>query len=211
MPDELEIEILKKLKNLRKSKILDVGAGDLRHKLDIFSLYGNRYLSIDVKKSGHKSFKNPDKFFDGENIPYPSNSFDVVIFTEVFEHAKNVDNLVLDIKRVLKKNGKLIFSTPFLWPEHEIPYDFRRLTSYGLKYYFKKKGFAILYYKKVNKGLNALGLIISSEMTKNKYKNHYILDKFLRHSVATLFNILRRLYSFENLYSGSFVVLKKKI
>ena len=38
MSDELEIEILKKLKNLRKSKILDVGAGDLRHKLDIFYL-----------------------------------------------------------------------------------------------------------------------------------------------------------------------------
>jgi SAM-dependent methyltransferase len=209
MLSELEVEILKKIKDIKKAKILDVGAGDLRHKLDIFSLYGNRYLSIDVKKSGHKSFKNPDKFFDGENIPYSSNSFDVVIFTEVFEHAKNVDNLVLDIKRVLKKNGKLIFSTPFLWPEHEIPYDFRRLTSHGVKYYFTIKGFKILYYKKTDKGLNALEYIISSEMTKNKYKNIYVLDKFFRYLVKILFYVLARFYSFENLYKGSFAVLQK--
>lgn len=209
MSKELEIEILKKLKTIRKSKILDVGAGDLRHKIDVFSLYGNRYFSIDVKKSGHKGFKNPDKFFDGEKIPYLSNSFDVVILTEVFEHVQNIDKLVLDIKRVLKKNGKLIFSVPFLWPEHEIPYDFRRLTSYGLKYYFKKKGFKILHYKKLNKGLNALGYIISSEMSKNNYKHNYFLDNFFRYSVKILIIVLKKFYSFKNLYSGSFAVLKK--
>jgi SAM-dependent methyltransferase len=206
---ELDIEIKKKLNNIKKSIILDVGAGDLRHKLDIFFHHGNSYFSIDVKKSGHKNLKNYDKFFDGENIPYPSNYFDVVIFTEVFEHAQNVDKLVLDIKRVLKKNGKLIFSVPFLWPEHEIPFDFRRLTGYGLKYYFTKKGFKVLYYKKLNKGLNALGYIISSEMTKNKYKRNYFLDKSLRYSVKILFYVLERFYSFKNLYKGSFAVLKK--
>jgi SAM-dependent methyltransferase len=207
---QLNIEIFKKLKYLKQSKILDVGAGDLRNKLDIFSRYGNKYISIDVKKSGFKNFKNPDKFFDGENIPYPKNSFDVVIFTEVFEHAKNVDQLVLDIKRVLKKNGKLIFSLPFLWPEHEIPYDFRRLTSYGLKYYFANKGFEILYYKKINKGIDALGYIISSEMTKSNFKN-YILDKLFRYLVKKLFNVLTKFYSFKNCYSGSFAVLKKSV
>ena len=38
MLSELEVEILKKIKDIKKAKILDVGAGDLRHKLDIFSL-----------------------------------------------------------------------------------------------------------------------------------------------------------------------------
>jgi hypothetical protein len=93
--------------------------------------------------------------------------------------------------------------------EHEIPYDFRRLTSHGVKYYFTIKGFKILYYKNTDKGLNALEYIISSEMTKNKYKNIYVLDKFFRYLVKILFYVLARFYSFENLYKGSFAVLQK--
>lgn len=36
-----------------------------------------------------------------------------------------------------------------MWEEHEVPYDFRRYTSYGLKKLFKGSGFEIKNYKKI--------------------------------------------------------------
>lgn len=48
-----------------------------------------------------------------EPIPYPNDYFDVVIFTEVLEHifAPPTD-ILRDIKRVMRKGGKLLLSVP---------------------------------------------------------------------------------------------------
>lgn len=50
-------------------------------------------------------------------IPYPSNSFDCVLFSEVFEHIQpnSIDHTLSEIHRVLKCDGLIIFSTPNLF------------------------------------------------------------------------------------------------
>lgn len=50
----------------------------------------------------------------------PNNSFDVVTATEVVEHLIDLDNFFDQIKRVLKKGGKLIISTENLASPHNI-------------------------------------------------------------------------------------------
>lgn len=50
-----------------------------------------------------------------EDIPFADNEFDLVIFTEVFEHLIGPPQLIFGrIRKVLKENGILIFSTPNL-------------------------------------------------------------------------------------------------
>lgn len=48
-----------------------------------------------------------------------------------------------EIHRVLKPGGQLLVTAPFCWDEHEIPYDFARYTSYGLRHLLEKNGFEI--------------------------------------------------------------------
>ncbi len=47
-----------------------------------------------------------------EKIPFKSNSFDFVLCTEVLEHIKNWKKAISEIKRVTKKNGKVIVTIP---------------------------------------------------------------------------------------------------
>jgi SAM-dependent methyltransferase len=53
-----------------------------------------------------------------ENIPFRNDTFDIVVALEVIEHVPNVRKSFSEIKRILKKKGHLIFSTPIhqkLW------------------------------------------------------------------------------------------------
>lgn len=52
------------------------------------------------------------KLGDGENIPLPDNSVDVVVTFETIEHVANYKKFMDEIKRVLKKDGLAIISTP---------------------------------------------------------------------------------------------------
>ncbi|MBN8629010.1 MAG: class I SAM-dependent methyltransferase, partial [Planctomycetes bacterium] len=49
-------------------------------------------------------------------LPYPSESFDAVIFTEVFEHLRiNPIKTIGELRRVLRPGGFLLLSTPNLY------------------------------------------------------------------------------------------------
>ena len=210
--DELNIEILKILNSVKNSKILDIGPGDFRHKIENFSKFNNKYFPIDVKKSGHTiSNKKFAKFYDGVNIPYKSDFFDFVIFTETVEHVEQPNKLKQDIHRVLKKKGKVLITVPFLFAEHEMPYDFRRFTLDGLiKLFNHNKEYTIQKKKKLFQGISSIERLISSELIKTKKVDNYLVDKIIRHSLKIIFYFIGIFYKFDNSYGGSLILLKKK-
>lgn len=46
-----------------------------------------------------------------------------------------------DIHGVLRPNGTLYLTAPQGWGEHQLPHDYFRCTSFGLRYLFQKAGF----------------------------------------------------------------------
>ena len=50
--------------------------------------------------------------YDGKNIPFPDEYFDVVFSSNVLEHIAHIDQFLLEIKRVLKSNGIAIHILP---------------------------------------------------------------------------------------------------
>ena len=80
-------------------RILDVGCG-LRP-YEKYFIHG-KYVGIDVPKSGRSAEgKKPNFEFDGINIPFEDSCFDVVICTEVLEHATEPAALLSEMNRVL--------------------------------------------------------------------------------------------------------------
>ena len=47
-----------------------------------------------------------------EGIPYPDNTFDIVVAEQILEHLKNVPFAISELERVTKKGGKLIIGVP---------------------------------------------------------------------------------------------------
>ena len=63
----------------------------------------------------------------------PACSFDAVIAIEVFEHVFDSRKAIGECNKILKENGVLIFSTPWITPIHDRPFDFYRFTPEALK------------------------------------------------------------------------------
>lgn len=89
--------------------------------------YGSRLLSEDASfvygvdidlntiNSAKTKYRNDNiKFLEGDTsgIPIDDNSLDVVISFETLEHHNKQEEMMLEIKRVLRPNGILIISTP---------------------------------------------------------------------------------------------------
>lgn len=67
---------------------------------------------------------------------------DTVIATEFFEHSPDPQSIMKEISRVLKSGGTLLFTVPFLWNLHTVPYDEYRYTPYALERLLRNAGFA---------------------------------------------------------------------
>jgi SAM-dependent methyltransferase len=151
----------------KSGRALDVGCGG-----KIYETYieCSNYIGIDVMQSGHdKSDIKADLFFDGLNIPFKDDSFDLVICTEVLEHAIDPLHLLSEMKRVLMPfSGRIIVTVPSMWGEHETPYDFRRYTSFGIKRIFTDAGLEIVNYQKESPGISAFIKLGLSEISNSE-------------------------------------------
>jgi len=127
-------------------KLLDFGCGRKPYE-QLFTV--DQYIGIDLEETGHEhTLSKVDVYYDGQTIPFPDEHFDSIFCSEVFEHIFNLNEILIEIKRVLKKEGKILITVPFCWHEHEVPYDFGRYTSFGIKSILEKNGFEIIHNKK---------------------------------------------------------------
>lgn len=192
--------------------LLDFGCGSKPYR-DLFNV--TEYIGIDILNEAHTHENEAiDVFFDGVNIPFEDNRFDIFLASEVLEHVFEPETVVKELFRVLKPNGKGIISTPFLWNEHEIPYDYARYTKYGISHLFKKHGFEVSKCTLSNGFLEAwlqLGIvyIYQSFQTKNKYLN--ILITMLLISPINIFSlILISLFpKRSDMYNNVVLIVKK--
>jgi SAM-dependent methyltransferase len=125
-------------------------------------------IGIDIEVSGRSGdMKVPDNYFDGINIPYEDNTFDGVLCTQVLEHVENLDLLLTECNRVIKMGGGFVVSVPFLYREHEQPYDFRRFTSYGLMSALARNGFQVSVSLKCLSAIETIATIFSVYVSNN--------------------------------------------
>lgn len=99
------------------SRVLDIGCYDGTIAA-CFKKNNNRIFGIDISQEALKIAHSkgiPSSVADiNQSLPFKDNSFDVVCAAEVIEHALDISGFIKEIKRVLKKDGKLILSTPNL-------------------------------------------------------------------------------------------------
>ena len=146
-------------------KWLDIGCGSRPYEK---WFPPSSYIGVDIEDSGRPvSMKAPDFFYDGKRLPFEDGSFNGVLCTQVLEHVRNSEVLLSEIFRVLKPGCVFILSAPFLWEEHEEPYDFFRFTSFGFRELLMRSGFETVSVQKTSGSLEALAQLLSVFVVNN--------------------------------------------
>ena len=163
--DQLRIREMRKLISSNEEKIIvDIGGG-----------LNPMCKGINFKKKiiidGDASFK-PDILMDlNQKIKLKDDSVDIVVAGEILEHLINPFKFLLEIKRILKKNGELILSTPNIaCLKSRIKMIFGKLPTNCAKAFATKED--TLFFHKVDFNWDSLKELIEKAGFKIIYKQH---------------------------------------
>lgn len=81
-------------------KLLDLGCGSKPYK-NLFA-GTTQYIGLDIVDG-----PEVDVVGNAWELPFPDNSFDVIISTQVLEHTEKVEQTVREIQRVVKPGGQI--------------------------------------------------------------------------------------------------------
>jgi len=112
------------LKYNTEGKKLNLGSGPRRISKEVINVDFEKFVGVDVVA-------------DINELPFENNSVSMIVCDNVLEHIEEPKKSVSEMRRVLKREGFLYISTPFLYPFHPSPSDFNRWTEQGLKYLLK--------------------------------------------------------------------------
>jgi SAM-dependent methyltransferase len=129
-----------------QSPLLDVGCGSKPYR-DLFSF--DAYVGMDISSVTTKALKRADVFYDGHRFPFRDGQFNSVLCNQVLEHVFAPDEFIREIRRVLAPGGRLLLTVPFVWDEHEQPFDYARYSSFGLKDLLERHQFKVTTQKKL--------------------------------------------------------------
>lgn len=139
--NDLHIDLLLRHSHYMKGLLLDAGCGEKPYSL-IYEKLTEKSIGVDVEYCIHDQ-KAVDVFASLDQLPFSDYMFDTVLCTNVLEHVAENEKAFSELSRVLKNNGYMILSVPFLYPTHEVPHDYYRYSVYGLAYQMKKNGLTI--------------------------------------------------------------------
>jgi SAM-dependent methyltransferase len=117
--------------------VLDAGAGKAPYR-DLFT--HSQYETADFEQVD-KEYAPSTYVCDLSSIPVEDARFDYILFNQVMEHLPEPSKALTELYRVLKPGGKMLYSAPLCFHEHEQPYDFYRYTRYGVNHLFTQAGF----------------------------------------------------------------------
>lgn len=85
-------------------RVLDFGCGAKPYRK--YFTECSEYIGCDIEVSGHSHInENIDVYYDGKHLPFENDSFDCIFSSEVFEHIFNLEDILNELKRVLKSGG----------------------------------------------------------------------------------------------------------
>mgnify|MGYP001579751803 FL=1 len=115
--------------------------------------------------------------------------------SQVFEHAFNPNEILSEISRVSRPNGLLLMTVPFVWDEHEQPFDFARYSSFGIKHLLEHHGFQIISLEKSINDIRTIFQLINAFLYKKILTRNPYLNLLLTIIFMSPFNILGEIFS----------------
>lgn len=92
-------------------RVLEIGGGS-GFQASILASWGCDVASIDLPEVAASAKEHQVQPYDGERIPFPDHTFDVVFSSNVLEHVPHLSSFLKEIARVTKVNGLVVHILP---------------------------------------------------------------------------------------------------
>ncbi len=197
-------------------RLLDVGCGERPYAAlfpGVTRYIGIEHLGavINVDKRLNVSVAHVrgiiDAFADGSDLPFRDGSFDCCVATEVLEHVLDPARVVREMARVTKAGGLVLITVPFVGELHQIPYDYRRYTRFGIEKQLAAGGFEILEIKSRGNYIMTAGRVLAHAIYRlggKRVKNDGAIQmhKFAIPIVLPLAGLVLAVFRFFGRFSG---------
>jgi SAM-dependent methyltransferase len=201
-------------------RLLDVGCGRMPYKSLLTKPFGHatEYIGLDFEKPvvpGYQEHVMPDMFWDGRTIPLPDGNVDSILLTEVLEHCFEPAVVLRECCRVLRNDGRILITVPFLWPLHDIPFDEYRYTPYSLKRILKESGFSKVKMKGLGGWHASLGQMVGLWLNRSGiggWRRNLLYHLFFKHFMRWLFARDRKPDNFQDdahMFTGLQILARK--
>jgi ubiquinone/menaquinone biosynthesis C-methylase UbiE len=182
---------LDQIKSSAGKRIVDIGCGDgaLTY---LFSRQKEAHVigvdssieAINFAREKTRGAKNIEFIIaSAYNLPFADDSIDYIISSDVIEHLKQPEKMLLEIKRAYGGNGKVIITTPIKFTE-------RPLDKMHVYEYFESELKTLL-----NKFFQAnIRIIKSHPLVFTELQNRHYIIKYM----FNLLNLVFRLNPFKN-------------
>ena len=132
----LQAEAARAAADFGSFRVLDIGCGRKPYYPYFAASGATEYVGVDI------DVDNPYADLHGqvEDLPVEDASFEVVLCTQVLEHAGDPDQAVSELHRVTAPGGRVLASTHGVQVYHPAPVDHWRWTHSGLELLFLRNG-----------------------------------------------------------------------
>ena len=138
--DIIHKEIISYANSLQAGKVrlLDAGAGEGRYREILKDINNLEYIGVDSGVASDEWDFSKVISCDMNNMEFlEDNSIDIVIMIQVLSHIPDLEKSISELSRIMKKDAKIFITTQNMQSLTHVPYDFRRLTAYGIEKVFK--------------------------------------------------------------------------
>ncbi|MBU1102264.1 class I SAM-dependent methyltransferase [Patescibacteria group bacterium] len=175
---------------------------------------GVKQIRGDVVNIDFYPFQKIDILADICDLPFQNQCAEAIIIEAVLEHLKNPEILINEILRVLKPEGIVYATVPFVQGFHSSPDDYYRWTKPGLEYAFRK-------FQKVDSGVrhgptSAFVLLLAEWLSiffglgiSSLRQFFFLFFTFVLFPVKLVDLLIWRLAGSENIASGFYYIGKK--
>jgi SAM-dependent methyltransferase len=171
-----------------RGRLLDVGCGSKPYQK---YFEASEYIGLDMQGRN----KHADRSYDGKTFPFSDGEFDAVLTSEVLEHVFNPDEFLSEINRVLRDGGVLLLTVPFVWDEHEQPFDYARYSSFGLRHLLESHGFEIIEHRKTMDDIRVIFQLVNAYIYKKTVTGSWRMNLLLTVILMAPFNVLGELFA----------------
>jgi hypothetical protein len=136
--------------------VIDAGCGEQPFRA-LIEGHARQYVGMDAVQNSSRSVA---VLSDLESVPATGPRYPVVLCTEVLEHVADIDRSFDGLRHLTAPGGCVVLTVPFIFPVHMEPFDFRRLTEYGIARLAADHGFDVVSFERLGRTTDGLATLL---------------------------------------------------